>query len=157
MLNPDFRDMLSAFNAEGVEYLIVGGYAVAHHGYPRATGDMDFWARRTPENADRVLRALAAFGAPAGLVSRDDLLNSDMVAQIGVEPNRIDILTAIDGVEFDDAYPDRDVMQLDGVTIPFVGLTHLLANKRAAGRDADVADVARLEAVLAIRPKGPPR
>jgi hypothetical protein len=74
MLNPDFRDMLAEFNVAGVEYLVVGGYAVARHGYPRATGDMDFRVRRSPENAERVLRALRAYGAPGGLVSREDLL-----------------------------------------------------------------------------------
>lgn len=134
MLNPDFRDMLSAFNAAGVEFLIVGGYAVAHYGYPRATGDLDFWVRRSPENADRVLRALDAFGAPAGLVTRDDLLDPEIVAQIGIEPNRVDILTAIDGVEFDDAYQSRVLARIDDVEIPFVGLHHLLQNKRATGR-----------------------
>ena len=79
--------MLAEFNIAAVEYLVVGGYAVAHHGYPRATGDMDFWIRRSPENAERVLRSLAAFGAPNGLVTREDLMNPDVVAQIGVEPN----------------------------------------------------------------------
>jgi hypothetical protein len=145
MLNPDFRDMLSEFSAAGVEYLIVGGYAVAHHGYVRATGDLDFWVRRTPENAQRVLRALEAFGAPGGLVTSDDLLNPDMVAQIGVEPNRIDILSDIDGVEFDDAYPSRVVARVDDVDIPFVGLQHLLQNKRATGRSEDAADADQLE------------
>lgn len=145
MLNPDFRDMLSEFNAGDVEYLIVGGYAVAHHGYVRATGDLDFWVRRTPENADRVLRALATFGAPAGLVTRDDLLNPEMIAQIGVEPNRIDILSDIDGVDFDDAYPSRVIVRVDEVEIPFVGLQHLLQNKRATGRSEDAVDADRLE------------
>ncbi|MHB0950000.1 MAG: hypothetical protein ACYC3Q_15800 [Gemmatimonadaceae bacterium] len=148
MLNPDFRDMLFEFNAAGVEYLIVGGYAVGQHGYPRATGDMDFWVRRSPENAARVLHALAAFGAPEKLVTRDDLLDPDTVAQIGVEPNRIDILTAIDGVEFDDAYPDRVVVRLGDVDIPFVGLRHLIVNKRATGRPEDAVDAARLEAIV---------
>lgn len=145
MLNPDFRDMLSEFSAAGVEYLIVGGYAVAHHGYVRATGDLDFWVRRTPENAQRVLRALEAFGAPGGLVTSDDLLNPDMVAQIGIEPNRIDILSDIDGVEFDDAYPSRVVARVDDVDIPFVGLQHLLRNKRATGRSEDATDADQLE------------
>lgn len=148
MLNPDFRDMLFEFNAAGVEYLIVGGYAVGQHGYPRATGDMDFWVRRSPENASRVLHALAAFGTPETLVTLDDLLDPEMVAQIGVEPNRIDILTDIDGVEFDDAYPDRVVVRLGDVDIPFVGLHHLIANKRATGRPEDAVDVMRLEAIV---------
>jgi hypothetical protein len=152
MLNPDFRDMLSEFSAAGVEYLIVGGYAVAHHGYVRATGDLDFWVRRTPENAERVLHALEAFGAPTGLVTRDDLLNPDMVAQIGVEPNRIDILSDIDGVDFDDAYPSRVVARVDAVEIPFVGLQHLLQNKRATGRPEDATDADQLEKARRGRP-----
>lgn len=152
MLNPDFRDMLAEFNVAAVEYLVVGGYAVAHYGYPRATGDMDFWIRRSPENAERVLRSLAAFGAPNGLVTREDLLNPDVVAQIGVEPNRIDILTAIDGVEFDDAYLDRVITRIGDIDIPFVGLHHLLANKRATGRPEDLLDVSRLEAALRAGP-----
>ena len=145
MLNPDFRDMWSESDAAGVEYLIVGGYAVAQHGYVRATGDLDFWVRRTPENADRVLRALSSFGAPAGLVTRDDLLNPEMIAQIGVEPNRIDILSDIDGVDFDDAYPSRVTVRVDEMEIPFVGLQHLLQNKRATGRPEDAVDADRLE------------
>lgn len=159
MLNPDFRDMLFEFNAAGVEYLIVGGYAVAQHGYPRATGDMDFWVRRSPENAARVLQALAAFGAPGELVTLDDLLDPETVAQIGVEPSRIDILTAIDGVEFDEAYPERAMARLDDVDIPFVGLRHLIANKRATGREEDLVDAARLEQAAnrieaQLRPQG---
>jgi hypothetical protein len=156
MLNPDFRDMLVEFNGGAVEYLVVGGYAVAHHGYPRATGDMGFWVRRSPENAERVLRALAAFGAPNGLVTREELLDPEVVAQIGVEPNRIDILTAIDGVEFDDAYPDRVITRLGDVDIPFVGLHHLLMNKRATGRPEDLVDVSRLEAALSRAATQPP-
>lgn len=148
MLNPDFRDMLAEFNGAAVEYMVVGGYAVAHHGYPRATGDMDFWVRRSPENAERVLRALDAFGAPRDLVTREDLQDPDVVAQIGIEPNRIDILTAVDGVEFDDAYPDRVLARVGEIDIPFVGVHHLLMNKRATGRPQDLTDVARLEAAL---------
>ncbi len=151
MLNPDFRDMLSEFNAARVEYLVVGAYAVAHYGYPRATGDLDFWIRRSRENAALVLHALDAFGAPGGLVTLHDLLNPEIVAQIGVEPNRIDILTAIDGVEFDDAYPHRVSARIDEVDIPILGLAHLLQNKRATGRDKDALDVARLEAVMRAR------
>lgn len=148
MLNPDFRDMLAEFNAAAVEYLVVGGYAVAHYGYPRATGDIDFWLRRSPENANRVLRALGAFGAPSDLVSHEDLLNPDIVAQIGIEPNRIDILTSVDGVEFDDAYPHRVITRIGDVDVPFVGVHHLLMNKRASGRPEDLIDVSRLEAAL---------
>lgn len=152
MLNPHFRDMLSAFNDEEVEYLIVGAYAMAGHGYPRATGDLDFWIRCSPQNAARVLRAMDAFGAPAGLVTPRDLSTEGMVAQLGVEPSRIDILTSIDGVEFDDAYPERAETLLDGVRVPFLGLSHLIQNKRATGREKDKLDVSRLEALRITPP-----
>lgn len=147
MLNPDFRDMLSAFNAEGVEYLVVGAYALAAHGLPRATGGLDFWIRRTPENADRVLRALSEFGAPVDRISRDDLLTPELILQIGVEPSRIDILTSIDGVEFEAAHARRLVARVDDVIVPLLGLEELIQNKRAVGRPRDLADVAQLEAV----------
>lgn len=148
MLNPHFRDMLCAFNAERVEYLVVGAYAMASYGFPRATGDLDSWIRRTSENADRALRALAAFGAPMSEISSRDLLMPDLVVQLGVEPNRIDILTSIDGVEFEKAYPARTVTRLDDVDIPFLGLEDLIRNKRATGRGKDVADAILLERAL---------
>lgn len=151
MLNPDFRDMLSAFNAERVEYLVVGAYAMANYGVPRATGDLDFWIRRSPENAERVMRALVAFGAPMDRVTRDDLSQPDVVLQFGVEPNRIDILTSIDGVEFDEASASRTVTRLEDTDVPFIGLADLIRNKRAAARPRDIADVVHLEAVARRR------
>jgi hypothetical protein len=147
VLNPDFKDMLCAFNAEGVEYLVVGAYAMAAHGFPRATGDLDFWIRSTPENADRVLRSLTAFGAPLDKISRTDLLTPDLVLQFGIEPSRIDILTSIDGVTFDDAYPKRVTTRLDDVDVPLLGLAELIRNKRILGRPKDIADVASLQAL----------
>src|SRR5690606_26872519 len=107
MLNPAFRDMLSAFSAENVEYLVVGAFALAAHGIPRSTGDLDFWIRPTGQNAERVLRALSSFGAPVNEVSLEDLQTPDMVFQFGVQPSRIDLLTSIDGVEFDEAWQRR--------------------------------------------------
>ena len=98
-MNPDFRDMLFALNGEGVEYLLVGAYALAVHGMPRATGDIDVWVRPSPENARRTLAALRRFGAPLADLSQADLTRPGTVFQIGVAPRRIDILTAIDGVE----------------------------------------------------------
>jgi hypothetical protein len=145
MLNPDFRDMLCAFNGEGVEYLVVGAYAMAAHGFPRATGDLDFWIRNTPENADRVLRALVVFGAPTRDVSQKDLTTPDMIVQFGVEPSRVDILTSISGVEFEEAYPRRTVARLDDVDVPILGVDDLIRNKRASGRRKDLLDVVRLE------------
>jgi hypothetical protein len=150
MLNPDFRDMLSAFSAENVEYLIVGAYALAAHGVPRATGDLDFWIRPTRGNADRVLRALRAFGAPLEL-SHNDLQTPEMVFQIGIQPSRIDILTSIDGVEFNEAWARRTTTTIDGIDVHLLGVDDLLANKRATARPQDLADVAALEAEFTRR------
>lgn len=156
MLNPDFRDMLSAFDAENVEYLIVGAYALAAHGIPRATGDLDFWIRRVAPNAERVLRALEVFGAPTSDLSVEDLLTPNLVFQIGVEPSRIDILTAIDGVEFDDAWPRRLTGRIGDVEVPTIGIQELIANKRAAGRKQDLADIEQLQRNAVHRSREPP-
>ncbi|MGH7719568.1 MAG: hypothetical protein ACREON_12095 [Gemmatimonadaceae bacterium] len=152
MLNPDFRDMLSAFAAAEVEFLSVGAYALAGHGIPRATGDLDLWVRPSAANAERVMRALEAFGAPMDQITGDDLVSPDLIFQIGIEPNRIDILTSIDGVEFDEAWPNRVVIQVDGVEVPLLGREELIRNKRAAGRPQDLADVAQLEVMAKRRP-----
>ena len=144
-MNPDFRDMLSALSAEGVEFLVVGAYAVAAHGAPRATGDLDVWVRPTPENARRVLRALGAFGAPLGGLSAADLVLPDLVYQVGVPPRRIDLLTGIDGVSFEAAFPRRIEVVEGALRVPVLGRADLLVNKRAAGRAKDLADIDRLE------------
>ncbi len=144
MLNPDFRDILSAFNAERVEYLLVGAYALAAHGLPRAPGDIDLWIRPSAENADGVWHALERFGAPLDQLSVADLTTPDIVVQIGVSPRRIDVLTSIDGVEFDAAWPERVLVRVDELEVPVISRRHLVANKRATGRPQDLADVARL-------------
>jgi len=145
MLNPDFRDMLSAFCDQQVEFMVVGAYALAAHGLPRATGDIDLWIRCSDDNASRVWRAIANFGAPLSGLILDDLKTPGTVFQIGLPPRRIDILTAIDGVEFEDAWPERLNVELEGLKIPIIGRDHLLRNKKAAGRPKDKADVAWLE------------
>ncbi len=145
-LNPDFLDILSSFNAEGVEYLVVGAYALAAHDIPRATGDIDLWVRPTPGNAPRVVRALLAFGAPADQFSREDFETHDLILQLGVPPLRVDVLTSIEGVTFDQAWPNRVSVDLGGIVVNVLGREELLRNKRAVGRPQDKADVARLEA-----------
>lgn len=145
MLNPDFRDMLSALHAEHVEFLLVGAYALAAHGLPRATGDMDIWMRCSDENAQRVWRALQRFGAPLADLTLDDLKTPDTVFQIGVAPRRIDLLTSIDGVEFDEAWPQRMNIEVEGQTFAVLSRAHLLQNKKASGRPRDLADAAWLE------------
>jgi hypothetical protein len=137
--------MLSALNAEGAEFLVVGAYALAAHGLPRATGDLDLWIRNSKDNAERVWRALRRFRASTLDLSLHDLQTPDMVFQIGVAPRRIDILTSIDGVGFDEAWPHRMVIEVEGQTLPVISRAHLIRNKKAAARPQDLADVARLD------------
>jgi hypothetical protein len=137
--------MLSALSAEGVEHLLVGAYAMAVHGVPRATGDIDLWVRPSQANAERVFRALARYGAPIGALTLDDLAKPGTVIQIGVEPHRIDVLTAIDGVEFGDAWSRRTTTDIAGLTVPVIGREDLIRNKRSTGRARDQADADRLE------------
>ncbi len=144
-MNRDFVEMLSELSAAKAEFLVVGAHAMAAHGRPRATGDLDIWVRPSPENARRVWDALARFGAPLGELSVDDLQSADLIFQIGVVPCRIDVITAIDGVEFDSAWSARVQARLGAITVPVLGRDHLLQNKRAAGRPKDLADVAWLE------------
>jgi hypothetical protein len=144
-MNSDFSDMLSALSAEGVEYLLIGAYAMAAHGVPRATGDIDIWVRPSPGNADRVLRALARFGAPLGELRASDLAQLGTVFQVGVAPNRVDVMTAIDGVTFDEAWSHRETRVIDGVTLSVIGRDDLIRNKSATGRARDRADAELLE------------
>ena len=146
-MNEDYHDILAALVAEQVRFLIVGAHALAVHGYPRATVDIDIWIAPSAENADRVWRALAAFGAPlADLgISQRDLSRPDVVVQFGLPPNRIDVLTGVSGLTFDEAWPRRVEEPVEGVRVPVLGRNDLLTNKRASGRDKDRADVKGLE------------
>jgi hypothetical protein len=146
-MNSDFSDMLSALSAEGVEYLLIGAYAMAVHGFPRATGDIDVWVRPSPDNADRVIRALTRFGAPLGELQAADLAGEGTVFQIGVAPNRVDVMTAIDGVTFDEAWPRRHTRTIEGVTLSVISRDDLIRNKRATGRARDRVDAEQLEEI----------
>ena len=144
-MNQDFRDLLAAFNAKHVDYLVVGGHALAAHGLVRATKDLDVWVRPTPWNAPRVITALASFGAPLHDLSENDLVSAGTIFQIGVPPIRIDIITAIDGVTFDDAWPSRIEAGFGDQTVPVLSWADLIRNKRTAGRPQDLLDVVWLE------------
>jgi hypothetical protein len=145
LLSPDFIDILSAFTEEQVEYLLVGSYAMALHGYARATGDIDLWVRPTPENAYRVMTALTNFGAPLADLTRNDLAIPGTVFQIGISPNRIDVITDIDAVEFDEAWQRRESATVGGLTIPLISKSLLIKNKKSTGRPKDQLDVLWLE------------
>jgi len=127
--------------------MLVGAYAVAVHGLPRATGDIDLWIKCSEENATRVLAALGEFGAPLSNLSTKDFLTAGTVVQLGVAPRRIDVLTGITGVSYAEAEAERKFVVIEGITIPVIGISHLIKNKRAVGRPQDQADVARLEAL----------
>jgi hypothetical protein len=144
-LAPDFRDLLRAFVAHDVRFLVVGAYALAVHGRPRATGDLDVWIDATAENGPRALAALRDFGAPLHDLDVADLCRPGIVYQIGLPPLRIDVLTAISGVDFETAWPRRIVADFDGVKVPVIGREDFLANKRATGRVKDRADAERLD------------
>jgi hypothetical protein len=143
--NSDFRDLFAALNAVDAEYLVVGALALAAHGHVRATKDLDVWVRPTPENAARVHRALVAFGAPLQDLTVDDLADPNLIFQIGVPPLRIDIITSIDGVEFDAAWSDRVSSEYADQNVQVLSRRHLIQNKRASGRLQDLADVEALE------------
>ena len=144
-VNSDFRDLFAALNAAGARYLLVGGYAVAFHAEPRFTKDLDVWIAAEAENALRVLEALRVFGAPLGDLSADDLAQPGLAFQIGVPPNRIDILTSIDGVSFAPAWPDRVATTYGDQAVFVIGRSWLILNKRASGRPQDLIDVGALE------------
>lgn len=140
-MNLDFLDLLRAFIAHEVRFLIVGAYALALHGRPRATGDLDVWVDPTPDNAARVVGALAAFGAPMEQVSEADFSSPGVVLQLGVAPARIDILTALTGITFEEAWQGRVREALGGVPVEFIGRESFIKNKRATGRIKDLADI----------------
>jgi hypothetical protein len=144
-MNQDFVDLLRAFIAADVRFLIVGAYALALHGRPRATGDLDVWVEATPGNASKVMTALAAFGAPMAAISVADFARPGVTYQIGVAPGRIDILTDLTGLTFDQAWADRLPRAFGDVDVDFIGRAAFIRNKRATGRPKDLADIDGLE------------
>lgn len=145
MLNSDFKEMLSCLKDEAVDFIIVGAYALAAHGFPRATGDIDIWVRNSFGNAQKIMRALIKFGAPVSHLSEEDFAAPDVIVQLGVEPCRIDLLTGIDGVGFDEAWQNKVRVTIDDLEIDILSKEDLLRNKLATGRDKDQGDIAWLE------------
>lgn len=145
-VNQDFIDLLAAFDRNGARYLIVGAHALALHGVPRATGDLDVWVDGGAENLDRAWKALIEFGAPLAAIGvvRGDLDAPDRVIQIGLPPRRIDILTGVSGLDFATAWPQRVEHPIRSLRVPFLGRDDLVRNKRAAGRAKDLADLEAL-------------
>jgi hypothetical protein len=140
-MNPDFVDLLRAFVDADVRFLVVGAYALAIHGRPRATGDLDIWIEPTPDNARRVMRALAAFGAPMHEIAESDFALPGITYQIGVAPGRIDILTDLTGLTFDDAWRGRLAKPFGGVAVNVIGLAEFIRKKRSTDRAKDLGDI----------------
>ena len=153
MLTPDFREFAALLNSNKVEYLVVGGYALAAYGHPRYTGDLDFWIGTAADNADRVLAALTQFGFGSLGIKKEHLTEPGQVIQMGFPPARIDLLTSIDGVSFTPCFQRRLVIDLDGLQLNFIALDDFKINKKAVGRHRDLADLEMLESVAT--PKAP--
>lgn len=155
--NKDFREFVELLNSSGVRYLVVGGHAVAFHGYPRFTGDLDIWIATEPTNAARIAQVLKDFGFARLKFQPGDFERPGYAIQLGRPPYRIDILTSIDAIDFASAYDRRVIIRKGALELPFIGLDDLLTNKRAAGRPQDLADVKKLESPESRQPKKPTR
>jgi hypothetical protein len=145
VLNPDFREFVQSLNASQAHYLVVGGYAVAFHGHPRYTKDMDVWIESSSENAAKVVAALDKFGFGSLGLHATDFLMPNQIIQLGYPPNRIDLLTTLSGVDFMSCYVARVVVDVEGVSVTFIDLDNLRKNKKASGRLQDLADLENLE------------
>lgn len=145
-LPEDWRTFIKSLNSNAVEYLVVGAVALAHHGFPRFTGDLDVLIRNSPENARRLESALVAFGLAGLGLKAADFSQSYRVVQLGVAPNRIDLLTSLTGVSFEEAWADRVEVEMEGMKVNFIGREALIRNKKATGRAQDIADLEALGA-----------
>ena len=144
-LGQDIRDLLVLLETHGVRYMVVGGFAVAAHGLPRYTKDLDLWVECSVDNATRLMRVLDAFGFASLGLTAEDFATPDLVIQLGYEPNRIDFLTGLTGVRFEDAYPLRVATAMGDLAVPIIDKASLIINKRAFGRAQDLADAENLE------------
>jgi hypothetical protein len=145
VLNKDFREFIALLNEKDVKYLVIGGYAVAYHGYPRYTKDIDFWVWLNPENAQKALDVIAAFGMASMNLTIDDFLNKEAVIQLGYQPNRIDILTDLEDLDFETCHEARSIASFEGLTVSFLDIDSLIKAKLNAGRPQDKADVKKLK------------
>jgi len=145
MINKDFKEFIELLNKNNVKYLVVGGYALAFHGYPRYTKDLDIWVWVDGENANNILTALGDFGFSSLDLKQDDFLSPGYVVQLGQPPGRIDLLTSVTGLEFEQCYASRVTIEIQGATIDFIDLESFKKNKKAVGRHQDLADLENLE------------
>jgi len=144
-LDPDFEDFIQFLNQYEVDYMIVGGYAMAFHGSPRYTGDLDVWIDISESNAEKMLLVIQAFGFSSLGFKKEDFLKENLINQIGYPPLRIDILTNIDGIDFKEAYTQKQVIEIEDLKANYIGLRDLIQNKKTSGREKDIIDVKTLQ------------
>ena len=145
MLNQDYKEMLSLLLDNKVEFLLVGAYALAAHGFPRATADIDIFVKPNSENASALYKTLEKFGAPLENILRDDFAHPGIILQIGVAPRRIDIITKIDGLTYDEASKGKEIIEIESLLIPVISKQNLIINKLASGREKDKIDARNLK------------
>lgn len=146
--NQDFKDFISFLNENEVEYLLIGGFAVAIHGFPRFTGDIDFWIKPSKENSEKIIKVIEAFGLEFMKLKSDDFTKEDQVFQFGVAPYRIDLMTSIENVNFDEAYADKIQIEHDNLKVNVISKKYLIENKVATGRDQDKVDAIELQKII---------
>ena len=140
MLNKDYKEMLQLLLEEQVNFILVGAYALSAHGYPRATGDIDIWVKADEANSKKIYQALSRFGAPLDQINENGFAGEGIIFQIGVAPRRIDIITQIDGVTYDEADEDKIVVEVEELKLPIISLSKLIKNKMSTGRERDKLD-----------------
>ena len=145
ILNPDFKEFFQLLNANDVRYLVVGGYAVAFHGYPRYTKDIEIWLLSQPKNAEKIVKTLKDFGFESLGLQANDFLEAETIIQLGYAPNRIDLIMGVPGVDFEECYAKRIDEEIEGVKLSFIDLDNLKKAKKASGRLQDLADIENLE------------
>jgi len=145
MLNSHYKEILQILSEKKAKFLLVGAYAMAIHGYPRSTMDIDIWVMPDPENALLIMQSLEDFGAPISDLSSEDLQKEDLIFQIGVAPCRIDIITSIDGLNFNDAYSRSELTEIEGIPVHVLSIPDMIVNKKATGRTKDLSDAEILE------------
>jgi hypothetical protein len=145
MLNEDYKEILLILLGNKARFLIVGAYAMAAYGYPRATGGFDIWVETTPDNSRKIYKCLSEFGAPLSEITEKTFMEKGIVFQIGVSPRRIDIITDIDGVSFKEAFQNKKEIEIENLKIPFLSKSDLIKNKESTGREKDKLDIKYLQ------------
>jgi predicted nucleotidyltransferase len=146
-LHQDYKEFIELLNANEVEYLVIGAFALGFHGHPRFTGDIDFWVRNDLSNAEKVFKSIKEFGFPMSKLKTEDFTSDDFIFQMGFPPIRIDIITSVDGLEFDKSFKNKNEKLIEGLKINFINIEDFITNKKRVGRNKDLADLEGLDII----------